>query len=388
MQPGRRSSLSALNANAVTGLDPGAGAPNSWQMVVAGCPTRLQADLSVHPLDPRARKLLNDLIARYIEAGEPVASTRLARECGLDLSPATIRNILADLEAGGLIRSPHTSAGRVPTPRGYRLFVDSLIEVEAPASPLVDTIQARLPQDAAADEVLRCASRVLSDLTGCAGIVSVPRKERLPLRQIDFVQLGPRRLLVILVFDDGQVQNRLVHTDHSFAPVQLECAAQLLNERFAGQSLPAIQGQLATAMAEAKAALDVASGPVVDAAEAALSVPNEDQVLISGEARLAAHQELADVGRLRSLFEAFERQRDLLELVENAVRADDVRLFIGEESGFEPFASCSVITAPYRRDGRPIGVLGVIGPTRLDYQRVIPVVRATAQAVGVALNLG
>lgn len=341
----------------------------------------------MQPLDPRARKLLHDLIARYIEAGEPIASAKLARECGLDLSPATIRNILADLEAGGLIRSPHTSAGRVPTPRGYRLFVDSLIEVEAAVSPLVENVQARLPAQAAPDEVLRCASRVLSELTGCAGIVSVPRRERLPLRQIDFVQLAPRRLLVILVFDDGQVQNRLVHTEHGFEPEQLERAAQVLNERFAGHCLPAIQDRLVTEMATAKAALDEASGPVLDAAQAALSTPDEDQLLIAGESRLAAHRELADGQQLRGLFEAFERQRDLLELVENAVRADDVRLFIGEESGFEPFAACSVITAPYRRDGRPIGVLGVIGPTRLDYQRVIPIVRATAQAVGVALNL-
>ncbi|MCB1599195.1 MAG: heat-inducible transcription repressor HrcA [Xanthomonadales bacterium] len=343
--------------------------------------------MTVHPLDARARKLLHDLIARYIEAGEPIASAKLARECGLDLSPATIRNILADLEAGGLIRSPHTSAGRVPTPRGYRLFVDSLIEVEAAAGPLVEEIQSRLPAQAAPDEVLRHASRVLSELTGCAGIVSVPRRERLPLRQIDFVQLAPRRLLVILVFDDGQVQNRLVHTERGFLPEQLLRASEWLNERFGGHCLPAIQERLAAEMAAAKAALDEASAPVVDAAQSALSAPDEDQLLIAGEGRLAAHRELGDAQQLRGLFEAFERQRDLLELVENAVRADDVRLFIGEESGFEPFAACSVITSPYRRDGRPIGVLGVIGPTRLDYRRVIPVVRATAQAVGAALNL-
>ena len=228
---------------------------------------------------------------------------------------------------------------------------------------------------------------MLSELTGCAGIVSVPRRERLPLRQIDFVQLAPRRLLVILVFDDGQVQNRLVHTERGFLPEQLLRASEWLNERFGGHCLPAIQERLAAEMAAAKAALDEASAPVVDAAQSALSAPDEDQLLIAGEGRLAAHRELGDAQQLRGLFEAFERQRDLLELVENAVRADDVRLFIGEESGFEPFAACSVITSPYRRDGRPIGVLGVIGPTRLDYRRVIPVVRATAQAVGAALNL-
>jgi heat-inducible transcriptional repressor len=283
---------------------------------------------------------LHDLIARYIEAGEPVASAKLARECGLDLSPATIRNILADLEAGGLIRSPHTSAGRVPTPRGYRLFVDSLIEVEPPATPLVEQISARLPTDGAPDQVLRSASRLLSELTGCAGIVSVPRRERLPLRLIDFVQLAPRRLLVILVFRrwPGAEPAGADQSSDSM-PAQLERAAELLNERFAGQCLPAIQHTLARDLESAREALDGATGAVVDAAGAALRLPNEEQLLISGEGRLAAHAELADVQRLRGLFEAFEQQRDLLELVENAVRADDVRLFIGEESGFEPFAS-------------------------------------------------
>lgn len=339
------------------------------------------------PLDARARKLLHDLIARYIEAGEPVASAQLARDCGLDLSPATIRNVLSELEAGGLIRSPHTSAGRVPTPQGYRLYVDSLVEIEAPSAPLVGAIQARLPSDAVTDQVLRSASRVLSELTGCAGIVSVPRREQLPVRQLEFVQLASRRLLVILVFEDGQVQNRLLQTEHEFSAEQLESAARALTARFAGQCLPAVQHQLASELAATKAALDGRCCKLVDAAESALRVCSESALLIAGEARLAAHEELADVHRLRGLFDAFEQQRDLLELVENAVRADDVRLFIGEESGFAPFASCAVITAPYHRKGQAIGVLGVIGPTRLDYQRVIPVVRATAQAVGSALNL-
>lgn len=359
--------------------------PGAFAPIVCDIHNCLVAALK--PLDARARKLLHDLIARYIEAGEPVASAQLARDCGLDLSPATIRNVLSELEAGGLIRSPHTSAGRVPTPQGYRLYVDSLVEIEAPSAPLVDAIQARLPNDAVPDQVLRSASRILSELTGCAGIVSVPRREQLPLRQLEFVQLASRRLLVILVFDDGQVQNRLLQTEHEFSSEQLEAAARALTARFAGQCLPAVQHQLASELAATKAALDGRCCTLIDAAEPALRVCSESELLIAGEARLAAHEELADVRRLRGLFDAFEQQRDLLELVENAVRADDVRLFIGEESGFEPFASCAVITAPYLRKGQAIGVLGVIGPTRLDYQRVIPVVRATAQAVGSALNL-
>ncbi len=317
-----------------------------------------------------------------------MASGRLARECGLDLSPATVRNILADLEAGGLIRSPHTSAGRVPTPQGYRLFVDSLIQIEQPSGPLVEDIQSRLPSSGVPDEVLRSASRLLSELTECAGIVSVPRHDHLAVRQVEFVQLGPRRVLVILVLDDGHVQNRLVQTERPFAPAQLERAARAINERFNGHCLNAIQSTLQQELQKAKDELDAGSSQLIDAVGQAFNCPAAESLLIAGESRLAAHAELADVGQLRGLIDAFEQQRDLLELVEHSVRADDVRLFIGEESGFQPFASCAVITAPYRRGGTPIGVLGVIGPTRLDYQRVIPIVRATAQAVGAALNLG
>jgi len=337
-------------------------------------------------LDARSRRLLRDLIACYIEGGEPVASGRLARECGLDLSPATVRNILAELEAGGLIRSPHTSAGRIPTPQGYRLFVDSLIQIEQPAAPLVDDIKARLPSNGVPEDVLRSASRLLSELTECAGIVSVPRHDHLALRQVEFVQLGPRRLLVILVFDDGQVQNRLVQTERPFEAAQLERAARAINERFTGQRLTQIQESLAQDLLTTKSKLDSGSCCVVDAVGQAFSTTPGEELMIAGESRLAAHAELADVGQLRGLIDAFERQRDLLELVEHSVRADDVRLFIGEESGFKPFAACAVITAPYHQAGKPIGVLGVIGPTRLNYPRVIPIVRATAQAVGAALN--
>lgn len=347
----------------------------------------LQDRCHLKPLNTRSRRLLRDLIACYIEGGEPVASGRLARECGLDLSPATVRNILAELEAGGLIRSPHTSAGRIPTPQGYRLFVDSLIQIEQPSAPLVEEIQARLPTEGAREDLLRSASKLLSELTECAGIVSVPRRDQMALRQMEFIQLGPRKLLVILVFEDGQVQNRLVQTERPFAAEQLERAARAINERFTGLRLDHIQCSLLQELQTAKQQLDSSSGQLVDAMGQALRTTAADELLIAGESRLAAHAELADVGQLRGLIDAFEQQRDLLELVEHSVRADDVRLFIGEESGFLPFAACALITAPYHRAGKPIGVLGVIGPTRLAYQRVIPIVRATAQAVGAALNL-
>ncbi len=336
-------------------------------------------------LDARSRRLLRDLIARYIEAGEPVASGLLARECGLDLSPATVRNVLSELEADGFLRSPHTSAGRVPTAQGYRLYVDSLIEIETPA-PLVDAIHARLPASATPDQVLRSASRLLSELTGCAGIVSVPRRDQLLLRQIEFVPLDERRLLVILVFADGQVQNRLVQVERAPSPEMLLRAARVLSERFAGRTLADARGALGAEIAALERNLSAAAEPMLDVAGSAMAGEREAELLVAGEARLAACAELVDARRLQEVLAALEQQRDVLALVERTLAADDVRLFIGEESGFQPLAGCAVVTAPYRRGTTPIGVLGVIGPTRIDYQRVIPVVRATAEAVGQLLN--
>lgn len=336
-------------------------------------------------LDARARRLLRDLIARYIEAGEPVASGLLARECGLDLSPATVRNVLSELEADGFLRSPHTSAGRVPTAQGYRLYVDSLIEIETPA-PLVDAIQSRLPASGTPDQVLRSASRLLSELTGCAGIVSVPRRDQLLLRQIEFVPLDERRLLVILVFADGQVQNRLVQVERAPSPDLLLRAARVLSERFAGRTLADARGALGAEIAALERNLAAVAEPMLDAAGSVMAGEREAELLVAGEARLAACAELVDARRLQEVLAALEQQRDVLALVERTLAADDVRLFIGEESGYQPLAGCAVVTAPYRRGSTPIGVLGVIGPTRIDYQRVIPVVRATAEVVSQLLN--
>jgi heat-inducible transcriptional repressor len=339
----------------------------------------------VKTLDARSRRLLRDLIARYIEAGEPVASGVLARECGLDLSPATVRNVLSELEAEGFLRSPHTSAGRVPTAQGYRLYVDSLIEIETPA-PLVDSIQSRLPASGTPDQVLRSASRLLSELTGCAGIVSVPRRDQLLLRQIEFVPLDERRLLVILVFADGQVQNRLAQVERAPSPDLLLRAARVLNERFAGRTLADAHGALSAEIEALERNLAAVAEPMLDAAGSVMAGEREAELLVAGEARLAACAELVNARRLQEVLAALEQQRDVLALVERTLAADDVRLFIGDESGYQPLAGCSVVTAPYRRGSTPIGVLGVIGPIRIDYQRVIPVVRATAEAVGQLLN--
>jgi heat-inducible transcriptional repressor len=339
----------------------------------------------VKTLDARARRLLRELIARYIEAGEPVASGRLARESGLDLSPATVRNVLADLEALGLLRSPHTSAGRVPTAQGLRFYVDSLIEVETP-EPLVDAIHARLPASATPDQMLRSASQLLSELTACAGIVSLPRRDQSLLCQIEFVPLDERRLLVILVFTDGQVQNRLIKIEPLPSPELLARATRVLSERFAGRTLGDACATLGAEIAALERELAALAEPMLDVAGSLMAGEREAELLVAGESHLAACAELVDTRRLQDVLSALERQREVLALVERTLAADDVRLFIGEESGYQPLAGCAVVAAPYRRGSTSLGVLGVIGPTRIDYPRVIAVVRATAEAVSQLLN--
>ncbi|WP_062537612.1 heat-inducible transcriptional repressor HrcA [Mizugakiibacter sediminis] len=343
--------------------------------------------LSGHSLDPRARQLLRTLIAQYLAEGQPVGSRTLARSSGLDVSPATIRNVMADLEELGLIASPHTSAGRVPTVQGLRVFVDSLIELKPLAREEMEHLEREFAREAGnTRDLLGGVSSLLSAVTHFAGVVTVPRGDDFPLRHIDFVALDGQRILVILVFADGQVQNRVLQLQRRLAPGELEQAANYLNAQYAGLRIDEIRarllGELRAAGSELNrllsAAMEVAAGAFAPAAEA--------DVLVSGQTNLMGYQELSDLDRLRELFEAFQRKRDLLALLENCARAPGVRLFIGEESGFAALDGCTVVTAPYGAGGRVLGALGVIGPTRMAYDRVIPVVQATARLLSDALN--
>jgi heat-inducible transcriptional repressor len=339
-----------------------------------------------HPLDARARQLLRTLIARYIAEGQPIGSRTLAKASGLDVSPATIRNIMSDLEEFGLVAAPHTSAGRVPTSQGYRVFVDSLLETRPLGEPEFDQLRRELPTGGSTPDLLGSATALLSEMTRFVGVVSVPRREEFPFRHIDFVQLDAARVLVILVFTDGQVQNRVIQTQRPYGASELEQLANYLNTQFAGMRIDEIRVRLLREMQEEGVRLNTLLSTAVEVAQQAFGGNADSDMLVSGQTNLMGRKDAADLDRLRELFEAFQHKRDLLQLLERCSRAEGVRLFIGEESGFAALDTWSLVTAPYGVGGRVLGVLGVIGPTRMAYERVIPVVQATAQIISSALK--
>ena len=335
--------------------------------------------------DPRARQLLRTLVSRHIRDGEPVGSQTLARHAGLDVSPATIRNILASMEDAGLLAAPHSSAGRVPTAQGYRLFVDSLLQVKPLASEELSRLRSELPAGAGTQALLGNTSELLSAMTHFVGMVSVPTRESFAFRQIEFVALDPQRVLAILVFADGEVQNRVVQVRRAFDPSELEQAANYLNTQFAGQPLAHIRATLLRDLRNARSEMERLLASSIELAEQAFA-PGRDDMLLAGQTRLMGLQELADLDRLRALFEAFAEKRELLQLLERTAKAPGMRVFIGEETGLAPLEGMSLVTAPYGAGGHMLGVLGVIGPSRMAYERVIPVVEATAAVLGAALS--
>jgi len=338
-------------------------------------------------LDARARQLLRTLIAQYLEEGQPVGSRTLSRSSGLDVSAATIRSVMSDLEELGLISSPHTSAGRIPTVQGLRVFVDSLLELKPLPRGAVAQMQRELPREPASTrDLLGNASSLLSAMTHFVGVVTVPGGTDAPLKQIEFVALDPDRVLAILVFADGQVQNRVLVLRQRLDARALEQAANFLNAHYAGLRLEAIRLRvLAELRADGSELNRTLEAAVEVAAETFAPEPQAD-MLVSGQTNLMADEDSPRIDRLRELFEAFQRKRDLLALLEGCARAPGVRLFIGEESGFAPLEGFSLISAPYGADGRVLGALGVIGPTRMAYDRVIPVVQATARLLSDALS--
>jgi heat-inducible transcriptional repressor len=336
-------------------------------------------------LDLRARNLLRALIAQHIKDGEPVGSRTLARASGLDVSPATIRNIMADLEDIGLLSAPHTSSGRVPTAQGYRVFVDSLLQVQPLPETDIARLRSRMSPGAGTQALLSNASEMLSAMSQFVGVVTVPQRAQFAFRMIDFVPIEGNRILVILVFTDNEVQNRIISTRRAYSASELEQTANYLNAHFAGRPLADIRAILVRELRDTRSELERVLSAAVDISEQALDPGGED-MLLSGQTRLMGLQDLSDMDRLRELFEAFSRKREILALLERCTKAPGVRVFIGEESGLAPLDACTVITAPYASHGRTLGVLGVIGPTRMAYDRVIPIVQATASLLGEALN--
>lgn len=345
---------------------------------------RTKSDLS---LDPRARHLLRALVAQYVRDGQPVGSRTLAEACGLDVSPATIRNVMADLEELGLLIAPHTSAGRIPTPRGYRVFVDSLLQMQPLGATDMAMLRQHLPAQGATSDLLANVSSMLSGITRFVGLVTVPKREHFAFRHIDFVALDASRVMVILVFTDHEVQNRVVQLARPLAAGELEWIANYLNANFAGLTLDEIRRRLVAELSGDRARLDRMMAATVLLADAALRVEGQTDFVLAGQNNLLGLQELADVDRLRELFDAFARKQDLLGVLEGCIHADGVRLFIGDESGVASLDQCSLVAAPYGAGGKVLGVLGVIGPTRMSYERVIPIVQATAQVLSQALNV-
>lgn len=338
-------------------------------------------------LDARTSELLKLLVERYISDGQPVGSRTLARAAGLTLSSATIRNIMADLEELGLVSSPHTSAGRIPTVRGYRYFVDSLLAPEPLSEVEREQIVQELLPRGAENDLLHAASGLLSSLSRMAGVVTVPRRNLSVLRRIEFLPLSERRVLAILVVNQREVQNRIIHTDRDYGADELERFANAINQNFTGQDLAHLRQALLDDVASTKLRVDQTLMQAVAMTEQALSAGDSRQdYVLAGGANLLAFHELSDVQRLRGLFDALDRKRELLQLFDHCLGAEGLQIYIGGESGYRVLDECSVVTAPYTVDGKVAGTLAVIGPTRMAYSRIIPLVSETARALSVGLK--
>ena len=338
-------------------------------------------------LSDRAETLLRELVRRYISDGEPVGSRTLSRESGLELSAATIRNVMADLEDLGLIRSPHTSSGRVPTQLGYRIFVDTMLKVKPLDAVSVNEINSGLASARDPDELMSMASELLSHITQFAGVVLLPGGEHANLRQIEFLPLAEDRILAILVTEDGRVQNRVLFVDRKYKPGELVEAANFFNERYSGCALNEVRRRLVQDMEHDSISMNRMMRTAVNMAKELFGDETaSDSVVVSGETNLMSVPDFDQVEKLREIFDAFKAKQDLLQLLDKSMNARGISIFIGEESGYNALTDCSVVTAPYESDGRCIGVLGVVGPTRMSYEDVIPVVDITARFLGTALK--
>lgn len=342
----------------------------------------------MEPLSQRAEILLRTLIESYIAEGQPLGSRTLARRAGLDLSPATIRSVMADLEDMGLVVSPHTSAGRVPTQAGYRMFVDSLVTVSPLDRIEVQSFESEL---ATADpkRLAESASGLLSQVTHMAGVVMVPRRrDDVAMRQIEFVRLSGERILVILVTSDGQVLNRVIESTQGYSPSELVEAANFFNAAYAGTSLEAVKARLMQEIEDDSAAMQRMVRAATEMARQVFDAGSvsDEGVVVRGESNLIDVPELGDIKKLRQVFDAFATKRDLLHLLDRSMHGGGINIFIGKESGYEALEDLSVVTAPYKVGDEIVGTLGVVGPTRMAYNRVIPIVDVTARLMSSALS--
>ncbi|MBK9346208.1 MAG: heat-inducible transcriptional repressor HrcA [Burkholderiales bacterium] len=330
-------------------------------------------------LDDRSKLLMKALVEHYIADGQPVGSRTLSKASGLELSPATIRNVMSDLEELGLIASPHTSAGRIPTARGYRLFVDTMLTVQ-PGTYSAHSLTPDQPQ-----KVISNAANLLSNLSQFVGVVIAPRRTSV-FRHIEFMRLSERRLLVIIVSPDGDVQNRIIFTEVDYTPAQLSEASNFLNTHYLGLDMQDVRQRLQGELESLRSEIGTLMQAAVNVSSEAIS-ETQDEVVISGERNLLSVSDFSsDMGHLRRAFELFEQKTQLMRLMDVAGQAEGVRIFIGGESQVVPFEDLSIVSSPYEVDGKVVGTLGVIGPTRMAYDRMIQIVDITSKLVSNALS--
>ena len=338
-------------------------------------------------LNERSLQLLKTLVERYISDGQPVGSRALSKDSDLKLSPATIRNVMADLEDLGLVHSPHTSAGRVPTVSGYRLFVDSLLTVKPLNSGELTRLREGLSVQQDAGDAIGVASKLLADLTQMAGVVTLPRREIVCFRHIEFLALSHNRVLAIFVTNEQEVHNKIIHTSKVFSASELQQAANYLNSIYCGCSIDAVREAVLKELQDDQAHINQGMLDAITMASMAFEQDKKkDDYVLTGETNLMGFSELADRDRLKTLFEAFNQKQGVIHLLDQCMKADGVQIFIGEESGYQAFDHCSLVTSAYSVSDEIVGVLGVIGPTRMAYEKIIPFVDITAKLLGAALN--
>lgn len=339
-------------------------------------------DSPLNNLNERSQQLFKVLVEHYINDGQPVASKTLSENDKINLSPATVRNVMADLEELGLIISPHTSSGRIPTPQGYRLFVDNLVTVKPLRGKAVDSLREEMGIDDSQEGLINKASSMLSGMTKMAGVVTIPRREAVILRHIEFLPLTSNRILVILVVNEQEVQNRVIHTDRPFSESELTKTANYLNQEFMGKDLSKIRQSVLNSLKQERDDMQYIMKMAIQMTDNVVDEQNNDDFVMAGQTNLMEYAEMANMEKLRHLFDAFNAKRDVLHVLDQSIQAEGMQVYIGEESGYSAFDGCSVIASPYKVSDEVVGVLGVIGPTRMAYDKVIPLVDVTAKLLG------
>ena len=335
----------------------------------------------------RAKQILSAIINNYIEEGTPIGSKKLSTYNRFNLSPATIRNVMSDLEHLGFIASPHSSAGRIPTSKGYRFFIDRLLELQPVDNNEIASIKDTVSQTKSSNKDLATnVSTILSAITQLAGIVTVPKKHKSTLKEIDFIPLSEQRVLAIVVINDSEVENKILQMKRNYSRDELQTSANYLNQNYVGRSFEYIKNDLLTKLKETSALANSLMNNIINIADELLINQNKDEYVVTGKNQLLDFEELSDINRLKDLFDAFNEQQQLLQLLDKSMSTSNVQIFIGQESGYRIFDNCTLITAPYTNEVGSVGVLGVIGPTRIAYQRVIPIVDVTAKLLSQSLK--